>query len=52
MPNNKDLLMIIANGFEISLAISLSKFGGSSSIKCVFLRRSFIKHIQFSDGVA
>ena len=37
-----------ANGFEIPLATSLNKFGGSS---CAFLRRSFLKHLQISDGV-
>ena len=40
-----------ANGFEISLATPLSKFGGSSSIPCAFLSRSFVKHLQISDGV-
>ena len=44
--------MMKANGFEISLATSLSKFGGSSSIPCAFLRRSFLKHLQISDGVS
>ena len=39
-----------ASGFEISLATSLSKFGGSSSIPCAFLRRSFLKHLQIFDG--
>ena len=43
--------MMKANGFEISLATSLSKLGGSSSIPCAFLRRSFLKHLQISDGV-
>ena len=43
--------MMKAIGFEISLATSLSKFGGSSSIPCAFLRRSFFKHLQISDGV-
>ena len=39
-------------GFEIPLATCLSKFGGSLSIPCAFLRRSFLKHLQISDGVA
>ena len=43
--------MMKANGFEISLATSLSRFGGSSSIPWAFLRRSFLKHLQISDGV-
>ena len=43
--------MMKASGFEISLATSLSKFGGSSSIPWAFLRRSFLKHLQISDGV-
>ena len=51
MPDDKDLLMMKANGFEISLATSLRKFGGSSSIPCAFLRRSFLKHLQISDRV-
>ena len=38
-------------GFEISLATSLSEFGGSSSIACDFLFRSFFKHLQISDSV-
>ena len=43
--------MIKANGFEKSLATSLSKFGGSSSIPYAFLRQSFLKHLQISDDV-
>ena len=43
--------MLKVNGFEISLATSLSKLGGSSSIPCAFLRRSFLKQLQISDGV-
>ena len=43
--------IITTFGFEISLATSLSKFSGSSSIPCTFLRRSFLKHLQISDGV-
>ena len=48
IPDVKDLLLMKANGFEIPLATSLNKFGGSS---CAFLRRSFLKHLQISDGV-
>ena len=51
MPDDKDLLILKVNGFEISLATSLRKFGGSSSIPCAFLRRRFLKHLQISDGV-
>ena len=43
--------MMKAIGFKISLAISLSKFGGSSSIPCAFLRRSFLKHLHLFDDV-
>ena len=43
--------MMKANGFEILLATSLNKFGGSSSILCAFLRRSFLKYLQISDSV-
>ena len=51
IPDDKDLLLMKAIGFEISLATSLSKFGGSSSIRFAFLRQSFFKHLQVSDGV-
>ena len=51
IPDDKHLLMTKGNGFEISLATSLSKFGGNSSIPCAVLRRSFLKHLQISDGV-
>ena len=51
IPDDKDLLMMKASGFEISLATSLSKFGGSSSIPYAFLRQSFLKHFQISDGM-
>ena len=51
IPDDKDLLTMKASGFEISLATSLSKFCGSSSIPCAFLRRSFLKHLQISHGV-
>ena len=43
--------MMKAIGFEISLGISLSKFVGSSSIPCAFVRQNFSKHLQISDGV-
>ena len=39
--------MMKANGFEILLVTSLNKFGGSSSILCAFLLRSFFKHYRF-----
>ena len=51
IPDDKGLLMLKANGLEISLATALSKFGGSLSIPCAFLRRSFLKHLEIPDGV-
>ena len=48
---DKYILMMKANGFEILLATSLNKFGGSSLILCAFLRRSFLKYLQISDSV-
>ena len=51
IPDDKDLLTMKANSFEILLATSLSKFVGSSSIPCAFVRRSFLKHLQISDGM-
>ena len=44
--------IITTFGFEILLATCLSKFGGSLSVPCAFLRRSFLKRLQISDGVA
>ena len=43
--------MMKAYGFELSLATSLRKFCGSSSIPCAFLRGNFFNHLQISDGV-
>ena len=43
--------MIKAIGFEILLGTSLSKFGESSSVLCVFSRQSFFKQLQISDRV-
>ena len=48
--DDKYLLMMKANSFEISWATSLSKSGRSLLILCAFLRRSFLKHLQISDG--
>ena len=48
--DDKHLLMMKAKSFEISLATSLSKFGGRLSILCAFLRWHFLKHLQISDG--
>ena len=45
IPDDKALLMIKVNGCEILLAASLSKFDGSSSIPCAFLRVEVFSNI-------